>query len=206
MTLVLTGITLLAAGGLGAMYNVTEEPIRAAKAAKQEAAIKEVMPEYTTLDTAIIVDECNVFCAYDAEGTRVGMAIESSALGFGGNMKVMVGIDAEGQLVNYSLLEHAETPGLGTKAADWFKTKSDIRGKSATAGELKVNKDGGEVDAITAATISSRAFLATVNKAFAIYNKLATAPVEEEAPAIDVTAPTETINPDSIQSQMPTEK
>ena len=73
-------------------------------------------------------------------------------------------------LVVYTLLEHAETPGLGAKADKWFQKgeKGDIIGKSP-AEPLSVSKDGGKVDAITASTITSRAFLLAVNNAYNAY-------------------------------------
>ena len=82
-------------------------------------------------------------------------------------------LDAEGNIIDYSLLSHAETPGLGSKAADWFKKggKGDITGKNPGQSLLKVTKDGGEIDAITASTITSRAFLQAVNNAYAVYMK-----------------------------------
>lgn len=96
-----------------------------------------------------------------------GQAIEVEANGFGGPMKVMVGVAADGTILGYEILEHSETPGLGDKAGEWFKNadkpNQNIIGRKA--GNLSVSKDGGEVDAITAATISSRAFLKAINSA-----------------------------------------
>lgn len=169
MTLVLTTIALIAAGGLGAMYKVTEEPISAAKLAKQEAAIKSVLPEYDRIDEAIDINGHAVVVAYSAAGEKVGMAVETSALGFSGDLKVMVGLDMQGNIVEYSVLQNIETPGLGTKADLWFKERSDVRGRNAANGALRVSKDGGDIDAITAATISSRAFLAAVSQAFEVF-------------------------------------
>lgn len=169
MVLVLTIITVVVAAGLGAMYNVTKDPIQQAKKAKQEAAIREVLPPFDSIAPEKIVNESKVFRAFDADHHLVGIAIETWAPGFGGQIKAMVGIDAKGTIVNYSLLEHAETPGLGSKLVDWFKVKSDIRGTEISASPLAVSKDGGNYDAITAATISSRAFMAAVNKAIETY-------------------------------------
>ena len=92
--------------------------------------------------------------------------------GFGGALNVLVGFDKDGNIIDYSLLSHAETPGLGSKAADWFKKgqKGDITGKNPGKGALVVNKDGGDVDAITASTITTRAFLNAVNNAYAAYS------------------------------------
>ena len=123
-------------------------------------------------------------------------------MGFGGELKVLVGFDAEGKIYNYSLLAHAETPGLGSKAADWFKegNKGSIKGMSPGEGELKVSKDGGQVDAITASTITSRAFLKAVNKAYEAYKtgevNTVSGATRKNEPA---TAPeTETVKQDSI--------
>ncbi|MGM9758830.1 MAG: FMN-binding protein, partial [Parabacteroides sp.] len=91
--------------------------------------------------------------------------------GFGGEIKVIVGFDKEGKILNYSVLQHAETPGLGAKMQDWFrmdKNKQSVLGRVVPDGGLKVTKDDKEngVDAITAATISSRAFLDAINRAY----------------------------------------
>ena len=87
-------------------------------------------------------------------------------------MNVLVGFDKEGNIIDYSLLSHAETPGLGSKAADWFKKggKGDITGMNPGQKALVVNKDGGQIDAITASTITTRAFLKAVNNAYAAYS------------------------------------
>ena len=169
MVIVLTVITVVAAACLGAMNNLTAEPIAASKKAKQEEAIKTVLPEFTTVDEETIVNEQKIFRAYNANGELVGIAIETKELGFGGDVTTMVGFDANGTIVDYSLLAHAETPGLGSKLVDWFKVKADIRGAGADKMPLRVSKDGGEFDAITAATISSRAFLNSINKAYETY-------------------------------------
>lgn len=82
----------------------------------------------------------------------------------------MVGFDVDGNVINYSVLEHKETPGLGSKMAEWFTTgKGDIKGKNPGKDNFTVSKDGGKIDAITAATISSRAFLDAVNRAHKVY-------------------------------------
>lgn len=104
-------------------------------------------------------------------GEYIGAAVEATSMGFGGELKVLVGFDAEGKIIDYSLLAHAETPGLGSKAADWFKkgNKGNIVGLNPGETPLTVSKDGGQVDAITASTITSRAFLNAVNAAYAAY-------------------------------------
>jgi electron transport complex protein RnfG len=91
-------------------------------------------------------------------------------MGFGGELKVLVGFDHDGNILGYTLLEHQETPGLGAKADLWFQKgqKGDIIGKNPADG-LIVKKDGGQIDAITASTITSRAFLLAVTNAYNAY-------------------------------------
>lgn len=190
MVIVLTVITVVAAACLGAMNNLTAEPIAASKKAKQEAAIKAVLPEFTTVDEEAIANEQKIFRAYNANGELVGIAIETKELGFGGDVTTMVGFDANGTIVDYSLLAHAETPGLGSKLVDWFKVKSDIRGAGANKMPLRVSKDGGEYDAITAATISSRAFLNSINKAYETYQI-----ARGETPTVDAWSGATSVNP-----------
>ncbi|MBR5237549.1 MAG: RnfABCDGE type electron transport complex subunit G [Paludibacteraceae bacterium] len=188
MVIVLTIITVIAASCLGAMNNLTAEPIAASKKAKQEAAIKAVLPEFTSLEEDNVNDQ-KIFRAYNANSELVGIAIETAELGFGGNITTIVGIDTNGAIVDYSLLQHAETPGLGSKLVDWFKVKSDIRGADANKMPLNVSKDGGEYDAITAATISSRAFLNSINKAYETYQI-----AKGETPSVDAWSGATTIN------------
>ena len=124
-------------------------------------------------------------------GEFIGAAVESSANGFGGALTVLVGFDKEGNIIDYSLLSHAETPGLGSKAADWFKKggKGDITGKNPGEQPLVVNKDGGQIDAITASTITTRAFLLAVNNAYAAYKNqnvdTTSGATQQAAPATD---------------------
>lgn len=170
MTLVLTSISLISAATLGMVFDVTKEPIAKTKTEKLNAAIQQVLPPYDRLDTAILVNEQKVYKAFDADNHLAGLAIETWETGFSGVVKVMVGIDAQGNIVDYSILELVETPGLGSKLVDWFKVKSDIRGTSIGDAPFAVTKDGGQCDAITAATISSRAFMRAINKAIDTYN------------------------------------
>ena len=171
MVLSLVIISVVAAGALAGIYILTLENINAQKKAKQEAAILAVLPEGAEIDEA---EEVNGLTVYRAtlNGEPAGAAVQTEADGFGGVQKIMVGFDAEGNIINYEVLEHQETPGLGDHIAEWFKNADkpgqNIIGRKAT-GAFVVSKDGGDVDAITAATISSRAFLNAINKAYAAY-------------------------------------
>ena len=178
MFLSLTIISLVAGAGLAAVFNLTEEPIAEANIQKQQQAIASVLPEGAQVAAEVeVINNNNVYRATDKQGNPC-MAIEVNTNGFGGNIKMMVGFDAEGALVDYSILEMAETPGLGSKMSTWFRERGDVRGAKVADGEVSVSKDGGKYDAITAATISSRAFMAGVNNAMETY-KLANQTTEE---------------------------
>jgi len=113
-----------------------------------------------------------VHSAVDKAGKALGAAVESTTGGFGGDLKVLVGFDSGGKILGYTILQHAETPGLGAKADKWFQKdgKGSVIGRQLSAGKpLTVKKDGGDVDAITASTITSRAFLKAVNQAYSAY-------------------------------------
>lgn len=166
MSLSLTLICLITAGLVALVYQLTLDPINEAKRKKLEASLTNVLPDCEN----IIKEDRNdveLYKAYDNDNKLVGMAVEVSEIGFGGNIRMLVGFDSEGKVVDYSILEHSETPGLGSKMTEWFSTR--IPGIQMGEKELKVSKDGGEIDAITAATISSRAFLKGINSAYAIF-------------------------------------
>jgi electron transport complex protein RnfG len=191
MFFVLTIISIIAAVALGYMYTLTKGPIDEATLKKSQQAIKEVLPPFTKLEEVKTSEGIVVNKAYSADGSFVGAAVEGTADGFSGTIKVMVGFDKEGNIVEYSVLQQTETPGLGTKMVDWFKPvkklekslieklfgfevktvekQSSIIGKNPSKDRLTVSKDGGEIDAITASTISSRAFLKSIETAYNAY-------------------------------------
>jgi len=219
MLLVLTGVTAISVALLAYVNELTKGPIAEANAKTLNKALKQVLPEFTNnpvgesdtifseKDGKKVVD----FIVYPAKKGEewVGSAVESKAMGFGGELKVLVGFDAKGKIYNYSLLAHTETPGLGSKADKWFgaydatkgekavtheMSKKSIIGMSPGEGELKVSKDGGQVDAITASTITSRAFLNAINKAYEAYK---TGEVDTVSGASQKNEP-ETVKQDSI--------
>ncbi len=178
MVIVLTIVAVVAGLLLGYVNKLTAEPIAQANAKALSDAIALVVPGFDNEPAAnpdtIEVDGVTYKIYKATKGDKfIGAAVESSANGFGGALTVLVGFDADGKIIDYSLLSHAETPGLGSKAADWFKKggKGDITGKNPGDKPLTVSKDGGEIDAITASTITSRAFLNAVNAAYAAYAK-----------------------------------
>lgn len=180
MVLALTGVAVIMGGILAFVNHVTEGPIAQQKEKTLADGIKTVMASNDIVvaktDTVRQNDAKGkelTYVIYQAQDSRqqdLGAAVESTTMGFGGDLKVLVGFDTEGNVLGYTLLEHAETPGLGAKADKWFQQgeKGDIIGKNP-AEELVVSKDGGKVDAITASTITSRAFLLAVNNAYKAY-------------------------------------
>lgn len=179
MLLSLTIICLAAGGILAGVNMYTAGPIAEAKAATLENAIREVVPAFDNNPTAeaymAVTAEGDSVKIYPAmkDGEFVGAAVESNTKkGFSGEIRVIVGFDAAGKLYNYSVLQHAETPGLGAKMQEWFradKNKQNVLGRTLADGQLQVTKDGGDVDAITAATITSRAFLHAINRAYSAF-------------------------------------
>lgn len=177
MTLTLLIVTAIAALALGAVYNVTKEPIASAKKAKKEKAMKAVLPEFEKTESKMVMpatgkDSIEFNTAYKGEEV-VGTAIETyTDEGFSGRFKIMVGFLPDGSIHNTAVLEHKETPGLGDKMdASKSNFPNQFEGKNPETFKLIVTKDGGDVDAITAATISSRAFCDAVQRAYDAYKK-----------------------------------
>ena len=191
MVLVLTLVAVVMGGILAYVNHLTEGPIAEQKAKALADGIKSVMvsDNITVADPVEVKQDIDgkefVYLIYqvkDAQGNDLGAAVESATMGFGGDLKVLVGFNPEGTILGYTLLEHAETPGLGAKADQWFQKgqKGDIIGKSPVE-PLTVSKDGGQVDAITASTITSRAFLKAVNNAYKAYKATPATDAETEA-------------------------
>lgn len=177
MVMVLVAITLIASSAVGAVYQFTVEPIRIAKEVKLNKAIVEVLPQFTELQDVKCVqvdgEDVNVYPAINGSDV-VGYAVESfSKNGFGGVIKILVGFQADGTIFSTEVISHAETPGLGDKMD---KSKSDFslqfKGKNPESYKLSVKKDGGDIDAITAATISSRAFANAVDNAYKAFQQV----------------------------------
>ncbi len=175
MLLSLTLIAAVAAALLAFVYQTTKPTIDASKLITLQKGIDNVVPEHDNnpYDERIEVDDYMIYPARMA-GNLTGVAVESyTNNGFAGYVKVLVGIDIEGNVVNYTVLEQSETPGLGSKMDAWFRevgTPKCVIGQSLTT-PLVVSKDGGTIDAISAATISSRAFLETLNGAYDVMQR-----------------------------------
>lgn len=177
MVLTLLVVAVVAALALGSVYVVTKKPIALAQKRKQEAAIKAVLPAFDKLKAIRVPDadgtDSLLLNVATKNGDLVGVAVSTyTDKGFGGRIDAMIGFLPNGTIYNTSILSLKETPGLGTKLQ---KSKSDFpdqfKGKNPRTFHLKVKKDGGDVDAITAATISSRAFCDAVQRAYDTFEK-----------------------------------
>ena len=191
MLVALLVIAAVSGGVLGLVYGVTKDAIAEVDQKKNEAAIQAVLPlegEITYKADTLSYDyegttltfPCNL--AYDANGNFQGAAVKTSEGGFGGKIDMMVGFLADGTIKGTSVLSHSETPGLGANMTGKFDDQ--FVDKNPADFKLTVSKDGGDVDAITAATITSRAFSKAVDKAYKAFeaNKaqfMNNAPVEE---------------------------
>lgn len=170
---VLTGVALICGGLLAYVNKATEEPRNAAAQNALNAGIEQVMCgkcDVQKVDT-ITRNVDGKDLQYIVYTTDKGTAVQSTdPNGFGGNLTVLVGLDANGIILGYTILETAETPGLGAKADKWFQGDggqgANIIGKNPSEGNFTVSKDGGDIDAITASTITSRSFLRAVVQAY----------------------------------------
>ena len=161
MVLVLGLTCLFCSAVLGGAYVLTKDPIEAAAVAKTQNAIAQVLPHFSDVEYN---EDGHYYKAMDGDNL-VGYAIESTVVGFGGNLSMLVGITPDGVVYNTSVLSHAETPGLGAKCTSDTKFMDQWKGFNPAVKKLAVKKDGGDVDAITASTITSRAYTLAVENA-----------------------------------------
>jgi len=172
MVLSLTLISLISSACLGFVYEFTKKPIELSNLNKKLNAIKQVVPDFTNNPNEemflLPTDDGDSLEIYPAkkDDTIVGYAVNTyTSKGFSGNIRLMAGFKPDGTIINITILEQKETPGLGTKMTE-PEFKNQFNDKNPAEFLLKVKKDGGPVDAITAATISSRAFCDAVTKAY----------------------------------------
>lgn len=172
MVLSLTLISLVSSALLGFVYEFTKGPIELSNLNKKLNAIKQVVPEFTNNPNdemyRLPTGEGDSLEIYPAkkDDVIVGYAVNTfTSKGFSGNISLMAGFKPDGTIINITVLEQKETPGLGTKMTE-PGFKDQFNDKNPVEFKLKVKKDGGPVDAITAATISSRAFCNAVQRAY----------------------------------------
>ena len=181
MTICLLAICLVCSSLLAGVYALTKEPIDAAAKAKNEAAIKEVLPETATaIEQERTVDfegaSYAYNLAYDEAGNVVGCAINVAPVGFGGPIAIKVGFDVNGNIWNTKVLSQAETPGLGAKCVE-PAFSDQFKGLDPAQTKLSVKKDGGDLDAITASTITSRAYADGVALAVKVFQAIGQTPM-----------------------------
>lgn len=177
ITTMALSLTLIAGGmgaALGLVHQATADPIAQAEAKARTQALEEVLPPAEDIkisepEQMLLEGDAKpveVYHAYSG-GKLCGVAVETWTMdGFSGEIRVMAGFDPQGRVSGYKVLQSAETPGLGEKASTWFGAGADSRRSIiGTSSPLKVSKDGGDIDGITAATITSRAFLGAINRA-----------------------------------------
>lgn len=190
MVAVLLGITLVASAGVGVVNMITVAPIAAAEKAATTEALKQVLPAFdaTTMQELTLDQMPIVVYTATKDNQTVGYAIQTmTKQGFSGVVRLMVGFTPDGEVINVNVLAQNETPGLGTKMADAGNPLlSSVQGKKPEAmklveGKLAVKKDGGDVDALTAATISSRAYVDAINRAWEAYKSVSGAQATESA-------------------------
>ena len=181
MVLALFFVALASATSLGYIYELTKDPIKEAKSKKKLAAIQLVVPEFDNNPSEELIklpmgapgDTLEFYPAFK-NGEHIGTAVRTySDKAFTERIYIMVGFQPDGKIISTQVLEHKETPGLGDKMS---KKKSDwcdqYVGKDPNEFNLKVKKDGGDVDGITAATITSRAFSDAIDRAFKSLKKI----------------------------------
>lgn len=168
MVLCLFITCLVCSGILAGIYAVTAEPIEKTNAALLKASISAVLPEGGELSEAkpvTVGGQESEYYESVKDGQVQAFAVKSTTVGFGGPLVLMVGILPGGTIYNTSVLSHSETPGLGAKCTSDEHFYGQFKGFDAVNGNLSVKKDGGDLDAITASTITSRAYALAVKNA-----------------------------------------
>ena len=170
MAIVLTVISVVAGAALAYVNELTKGPIAEIQQRNEAQAIKTVLCD----ENAVITDTISngdvvLYLTDNGAAVKTTDPLNGS---FGGGLTIMVGLSKDFQVLGYTVLLSNETPGLGAKADEWFQKggKGEIVGR--TAGQLATTKDNGEIDAITASTITTRSFLRAVNNAYAEYAKV----------------------------------
>ena len=162
LALTLLAITAVVAAALAGVNSVTAPAIAELNAQKTQQAIELVLPgggeQLSDIPAVDLVSK-----VYASE---TGYAIEVTPGGFDNTITMMVGVDKAGSVLGISIIKHTETAGLGAVAAASTPAGENFRGQFVgTSGSVAVTKDGGQMDAITGATITSRAVCAGVNAA-----------------------------------------
>jgi len=183
MVAVLMIVAICSATAIGYVYKITKAPIEEAKNGDVLNAIKELVGIFDNNPfeekTAISGSHVELYPARE-NGAITSVAIKASDNeGFGGKIELIVGILMDGTITGYKVIQQNETPGLGSKVTE-PQFSNQFVGKNAYTDNLDLKKDGGEIDAVTGATISSHAVVNAVKSAVAAYDKFAGVTHNEE--------------------------
>lgn len=180
LVVVLTSICIASAIALAKIYDLTKGPIAHQKRLEVLRAIKTVLPPYDNepdTDTVKLPmgmgkkgeEEQRIFYRGRKDARLIGIAFKvTSHEGYGGDIEVMVGIVPDGTICGIEILSYLETPGLGAKIVE-PKFKDRFRERNLSNTKWAVKKDGGDIDGITGATISSRAVTKAIKEGLEFY-------------------------------------
>ena len=169
---------------LGFSYQITKAPIEEAKNARQAEAVLEVVPgefDNNPFQDRIPIGHKGIELYPARQGSKItSIAVKSySNNGFSGRIELIVGFLLDGTITGYTVIEQKETPGLGTKVTE-SKFSNQFKGMNPRSHGFKVKQDGGEIDAVTSATISSRAVIDAIKRAYKNYTRFSTMTDDEE--------------------------
>lgn len=171
---VLTAIAIISGTALGVTNQLTYERIQENRRERTMQAVRRVLPEYANDPAEDVWDhpeleDHRVYPGRDADGKLVGTAVQTLVgSGYGGDISAITGLNREGQVTGVEVIQHSETPGLGARITDSQFTGQFV-GLNPLENPPRVEKDGGDIDSITAATISSRATAELVEKAGQVF-------------------------------------
>ncbi len=148
---------------------LTKEPISKVEEEKKQTAMLSVCPGAVSFEEVKGIDS-QAYVGVDDKGNVCAYAIPVTVKGYGGDMGIMVGISVKDEVTGVEILSHGETPGLGANCTN--ESFTDMYKRPLSEGEFLTDKDGGDIDAITGATITSRAVTDGVNQAVDIYNSI----------------------------------
>jgi len=182
MTVTLFLISAVSSTILASIYVLTTDIIKEAREKKIKESISAIIPaakSATSIEEiskiSLDVKNADSLCFYIIRENKkiIGTAVKSyTDEGFSGRISIMVGFDEDGNIIDTDVLEHQETPGLGNKIAKSVSNWNEqFKGKNPQSETFKVKKDKGDIDALTAATISSRAYIDAIKRASYAYEK-----------------------------------
>ena len=175
MVFCLFATCLVCSAVLAGVYAITAAPIAETNDKILKTSIGKVLPEGGEISDAHSIEvggKPSEYYICSKDGQKVAYAVKSSTVGFSGTLTLIVGVMADGPVYNTSVYSHSETPGLGAKCtsdekfmAQWRNLRPESSEGAKDGKILKVKKDNGDIDAITASTITSRAYTLAVKNA-----------------------------------------